>query len=299
MANLFLTPQQQAVVEILQRTNGPVGSESLERELGLSREEVFAIVTDLMTQGVPVYVKSEALEQQHGRRRHVFTIETEFMTDDLETEVGSRLRTPDGPLMYRYAHKPEELYDLRVAVGDEAELMSDLHTGIENAQASFFPDDQLPDAPTLHTLYALGTMDSGTILMHFTRGGEPRTCRYRGFAGVDLGSDSVSDIELLDQCFASWDLSQLVHQLAWFDPFELQPSILLPIRSASEARLHIHQPRGGESIEIDLPPECGGPFVARGDQIESMPDCPRLDLLRHQFRRDRESFDNTKAHADR
>ena len=249
MTPIYLEPDQQAVVEMLDAANGTVNSEELEGGLHLDREEVFSVVTDLMALGVPVY---------------------------FENEVESGLRIPEGPLMYRYARKPEELYDLREAVDDQAELVSDLQTGIENAQASFHPDAELPDAPTLHTLYALGTMDSGTILMHFTRGGEPRTCTYRGFSGVDVGSDSVSDIELLDQCFESSELSELVHQLAWFDPFELQPSILLPIRSVSEARLHIHQPRGGEPIEIDLPPECGGPFVARGEQVESMLDCPGL-----------------------
>ncbi len=253
MTPIYLEPDQQAAIEILKAANGPVESAELELSLCLDREEVFSMVTDLMASGVPVY---------------------------FENEVESGLGALEGPLTYRNASTPEELYDLRAAVRKEAELMSDLQSGIENAQASFYPEPELPDAPTLHTLYALGLKDSGTILLHFTRGGEKRTCTYRGFPGINVENGSSSEIELLDQCFDSWELSELAHQLAWFEPFELQPSIVLPIRSTSDARVHLNQPGGGESIEIDLPAECGGPFVTHGRQVESLPATSELDSLR-------------------
>lgn len=179
--------------------------------------------------------------------------------------------------------------------------MCELHDGIGNAQKSFFPEPQLRDAPMLHTLYALGTMDldPSTILMHFTRGGERRTCTYRGFPGIDDAENgSQSGVEILDRCFESCELSQLGHLLPQWEPFDLHFSILLSIHSVREARLHINRPRGGQTMEIDLPPECGGPFVALGEQVGCLPDMPGPDALMHQCPPDRASSDRTKADAN-
>lgn len=88
MTPIYLEPNQQAAVEVLKAANGVVESAQLELSLCLDREEVFSMVTDLMASGVPVY---------------------------FENEVESGLRIPEGPLMYRYARKPEVWIDVELA----------------------------------------------------------------------------------------------------------------------------------------------------------------------------------------
>ena len=238
---------QQDVIEILRRADGPVESEELEQQLGLKRAGVFETVTDLMAAGERVYFE------------------------------GQSEMTPKGPLAYRYARKPEELYETRVAVRDQAERFSELQNGIENAQVSFHTESQL-DFPVLHTVYAVGVNDSDEFVIHFTRCGEKRDCTYRGFPGIDMGR--AGDAELLDRCFESWEVGQLIHYLVQYGKIEIRPCIALPIRSVDLARVHVEHPKGAETLGIDLPPECGGPFEALGEQIATFPDSRALDPLR-------------------
>ena len=242
--------QHSAMIKILRGTDGPVKSEQLEQRLGLDRAGVFAVVTDLMTSGEPIYFENQS----------------EML--------------PMGPLVYRYAQTPEELYETRVAVRDEAERFRDLQNGIEDAQISFHPHLQsLPDYPVLHTVYAVGVIDSAEFVMHFTRSGEKRECTYRGFPGIDKGRDNA---KLLDRCFESWEAGQLMHHLVQCEDPEIGPCMVVPIWSVDQARAHIEQKKDGDgaSVVIDLPIECGGPFEALGQQISTLPDSPALDSLR-------------------
>ena len=84
-------------------------------------------------------------------------------------------------MTYRYERSPEELYALRVAVGEQAELLSDLHTGIEKARSVSIPIYKVVLSPTLFTVYSLDLSDNGVSALHFTRGGDASHCIYRNF----------------------------------------------------------------------------------------------------------------------
>jgi hypothetical protein len=238
-----------ALTEYLRKEGDSVPSEQLERRFGLSRTEIYRVVTDLLISGVPVY---------------------------FENDLRTSLRPPKKDIVYRYAKMAEELYPLRAAAEREAETLSALHSGVEEAQVSFHPHQQ-DIAPSLFTAYAIFGSDGGPLFMHFTRQGFSRTCSYRSFGESTAVYVLPETQRLLDQCFEGWELGKLTHELVGYEHIEFESCISVQVASADEARVHIDNPRflKGERLGIDVPPECGGPFEALGEQLECLPESLR------------------------